>query len=300
MNSVVLITGASTGFGRLAAETLSRRGYTVFATMRDIAGRNALNRDELVSFAAANNLRLTVLELDVTEDASVERAAQSMLQQAGRVDVVINNAGFGNIGVTEAYTIEQFQTLFDTNVYGPLRVNRAVLPLMRRQRSGLLIHVTSVAGRVSVPYMAPYCASKFALEAIAEAYRFELSAFGIDSVVVEPGVFKTPIFGKVFVPADTPRVSDYGAANYSQRVVSTFDAAISAPEAPDPAEVIDAFVTLIELPAGQRPFRTVVGAGVQPLLQPHNEASEQITLAFNQIFNLPELMPEKKTRTAGS
>src|SRR5687767_12426327 len=147
MSSVVLITGASTGFGRLAAEKLAKRGHTVFATMRDLAGRNAANRDELVSFADSTKLQLHVLELEVTDGGSDESAVQSVLEQAARIDVVINNARFAAIGVTEAYTIEQFQTLFDTNVYGPLRMNRAVLPHMRRQRSGLLIHVSSAAGR---------------------------------------------------------------------------------------------------------------------------------------------------------
>ena len=147
VKSVVLITGASTGFGRVTAELLTRQGYRVFASMRDIAGRNAQARTELEA------LNIEVVELDVTDDGSVDRAVAAILARAGRIDVAINNAGFGNRGVTEAYTVEQFKQLYETNVFGVVRVNRGVLPSMRKQRSGLLIHVSSVAGRVTIPYM---------------------------------------------------------------------------------------------------------------------------------------------------
>src|SRR5215471_6767369 len=122
------------------------------------------------------------------------------MQRAGQVDVLINNAGFANWGLTEAYTLAQFRNLFETSFFGVVRVNRAVLPLMRRQASGLLIHVSSGAGRVSLAYMGPYCASKFALEALADAYRFELAPLGIDSVIVEPGEYPTAIFDKNMHP----------------------------------------------------------------------------------------------------
>jgi NADP-dependent 3-hydroxy acid dehydrogenase YdfG len=142
----VLITGASTGFGRLTAETLARKGYQVFASMRDIAGRNAGNRDELNALATREKLNLHVVEMDVTDDGSVERCVAQVAAQARQIDVVVNNAGFGNWGLTEAYTTEQFKTLFETNFFGVVRVNRAVLPIMRRAGSGLLMHVSSGAG----------------------------------------------------------------------------------------------------------------------------------------------------------
>lgn len=290
MNTVVLITGASTGFGRVAAETLARRGFTVFATMRDTSGANASNCEALQSLANRERSALHVVDLDVTQDASVEQAVQRVLDEAGRIDVVINNAGIGALGVTEAYTIEQVQQLFDVNVYGAVRVNRAVLPAMRRQRSGLLIHVSSAAGRIVPPCMAVYCASKFALEALADAYRFELSPFGIDSVVVEPGIHRTPILEKFLAPADQARVTDYGsAAEYAARVKGVFDAANSAPETPGPDEVVEAFVRLIEMPAGERPFRSVPTAALQPLLDPYNAAAAEMRHAVAQIFNVTEL-----------
>jgi NAD(P)-dependent dehydrogenase (short-subunit alcohol dehydrogenase family) len=290
MNTVVLITGASTGFGRVASETLARRGYTVFASMRDSSGRNAANCQAMQSLAKREHSRLHVLDLDVTQDASVARAVQQVLDEAGRIDVVINNAGVGALGVTEAYTVQQFQDIFDVNLYGIVRVNRAVLPAMRRQRSGLLIHVSSAAGRIVPPGMAVYCASKFALEALADAYRFELSPFGIDSVVVEPGIHKTPILEKFLAPADQARVADYGpAAEYAARVKGVFDNANSAPETPGPEDVVEAFARLIEMPAGERPFRTVPTVVLQPLLDPYNSAAAEMRHATAQMFKVTEL-----------
>jgi NAD(P)-dependent dehydrogenase (short-subunit alcohol dehydrogenase family) len=290
MSKVVLITGASTGFGRDGAERLARRGHQVFATMRDSRGRNAEHRAALEQVAADEGLALTVLDLDVTKDGSVRDAVKEALDRAGRLDVVINNAGFAALGVTEAFTTEQFEQVFSVNFSGVVRVNRAVLPSMRRQGSGLLIHVSSGAGRCVVPAMAAYCASKFALEALADAYRYELGPFGIDSVLLEPGIYRTPIFDRVLAPADAARLAEYGTAGeYADRVLGTFQAAISAPDAPGSEEVAEAFVKLVEMPAGERPFRTVVSAPIQQLLQPYNEAAEALRPVIAQIFNVPEL-----------
>ncbi len=291
MSTVVLITGASTGFGRAAAETLARRGYTVFAAMRNCSGTNSSHCAALQSLASREQLTLHTLDLDVTLDDSVEQAVQQALGHAGRIDVVINNAGVGALGLTEAYTIEQFQQVFDVNLFGAVRVNRAVLPAMRRQRSGLLIHVSSAAGRVVPPCMAVYCASKFALEALADAYRFELTPFGIDSVLVEPGIHRTPILEKFQGPADQARLAEYGAATeYATRVKDVFDRANGAPETPGCDEVVDAFVALIETPAGSRPFRTVPTAALQPLLEPYNAAAAEMRQAVAHIFSVPELL----------
>ena len=169
MNSkqVILITGSSTGFGRLFTETLARKGHTVFATMRDPVGRNAKNASEIRGLAEKDSLPIHILEMDVTDDASVERAVDAAIAITGRIDVAINNAGYYLSGLEEAVTTEQAQRLMDTNFIGPVRVNRAVLPHMRRQRGGMLMHISSGAGRVVVPSAGFYCASKFALEALA-------------------------------------------------------------------------------------------------------------------------------------
>jgi NAD(P)-dependent dehydrogenase (short-subunit alcohol dehydrogenase family) len=290
MSSVVLITGASTGFGREAAERLARRGHYVFATMRESDGRNAGHRLAIEQLAATEGVRLEVLELDVTDEASVQGAVEKALSRAGRLDVVINNAGYAALGVTEAFTPEQFEQIFQVNVFGVVRVNRAVLPSMRQQRSGVLIHVSSGAGRCVVPTMAAYCASKFALEAIADAYRYELLPFGIDSILIEPGIYRTPIFDRVVRPADDERLAQYGAATeYAERVLGVFHGAIAAPDNPGSDEVAEALVQLVDMPPADRPFRTVVPEPIRQLLQGYNDAAEALRPVVAQIFSVPDL-----------
>jgi NAD(P)-dependent dehydrogenase (short-subunit alcohol dehydrogenase family) len=294
-DAVILITGASTGFGRAAAETLARRGYTVFAAMRDRHGRNAAHSEALRSLAKAEALRLEVVEMDVTEDASVSSAVDQVLRRAGRIDVAINNAGISIIGLTEAFTVEQIQQVFDVNFFGAVRVNRAVLPAMRQQRSGLLIHVSSAAGRLALPTMAAYCASKFALEALADAYRFELSPFGVDSVIVEPGIHRTPILERFSEPTDQQRIAQYGeTADYARHVKSVFEAANESEQTPGVEPVVQAFVDLIESPPGERPLRTVPTAAIDPLLRPYNDAAAGLRQVVAQIFNVPELLVLKR------
>jgi NAD(P)-dependent dehydrogenase (short-subunit alcohol dehydrogenase family) len=252
---VVLITGSSTGFGRLFTETLARKGHTVFATMRDPRGRNAKNAAEIRTLAEKDSLRIHVLEMDVIDDASVERAVDAAIAKTGRIDVAINNAGYYLSGLEEAVTTEQAQRLMDTNFFGPVRVNRAVLPHMRRQRSGLLMHISSGAGRVVVPSAGFYCASKFALEALAEAYSYELAAQGIESVIVEPGQYETPVFGNTVMAADQARTETYGAA---KEFPAKVNGALSS-TAGNAQEVADAVLRIIETPAGEKQLRYFVG-----------------------------------------
>jgi NAD(P)-dependent dehydrogenase (short-subunit alcohol dehydrogenase family) len=291
LNEVVFITGASSGFGRLAAETLAGKGYRVVATMREASGKNAGHRGALELTKRQSQAALDVLELDVTRDDSVQRAVAHALDLHGRIDVVINNAGVAAMGVTEAFTVEQFQGVFDINVWGALRVNRAVLPAMRREGQGLLIHVSSVAGRVTVPYMAAYCASKSALETVADAFHFELRPFGIESVVVEPGMYRTPIFDKVQHASDRLRLEEQPASvERAARVEQVFRASITHAAAPGAEEVVQALENLIRLPRGQRPFRTVVGQTAQPLLEAINQASDDLRPIVAQAFQVPELV----------
>jgi NAD(P)-dependent dehydrogenase (short-subunit alcohol dehydrogenase family) len=258
--------------------------------MRDTSGRNAEHRTTLERLANAEKLRLRVLELDVTSEESVQRAVDAALQEAGSIDVVINNAGYAGLGITEAFTPEQFQQMFDVNVMGIVRVNRAVLPAMRKQRGGLLIHISSGAGRVVVPAMGAYSASKFAVEAIADAYRYELLPFGIDSILVEPGIYRTPIFDRIASPADAERIASYGeAGGYADRVIGVFQSVISAPDAPGSEEVAEALVRLIEMEPAERPFRTVVSPPIRQLLEPYNAAAEALRPVVAQIFNVPDL-----------
>ena len=289
MSQAVLITGASSGFGYDAALRLARRGHHVFATMRDTETRNTAACSELQSIGAREQLKLDVVEIDVTSEASVQRGVETALGKAGRLDVLINNAGYAGLGITEGYTAEQFQGMFDANVFGAVRMNRAVLPTMRRQRSGLLIHISSGAGRAVVPTMAPYCASKFALEALADAYRYELLPFGINSVIVEPGIYKTAIFDKLVAPADGERVAEYRAYDFAERVSAVFRAASGAPDNPGATEVGEALVRLIEMDDAERPFRTVVSLPIQQLLADYNALAESLRPVVAQVFGVPEL-----------
>ena len=230
MASNVLITGASTGFGRDTAERLARRGHQVFATMRDVSGRNAKHRESLEQLASAERLQLRVLELDVTDEESVQRAVSSALEEAGHLDVVINNAGVATLGVSEAYTTEQFQRLFDVNVFGVQRVNRAVLPSMRQRRNGLLIHISSGAGRCAVPGMAAYCASKYALEAIADAYRFEL----LRSASTRSSWSRVSIGRRSSIASSSPRMRSVSRAMAMPRSTSSVFVASSSIRSPRP------------------------------------------------------------------
>ncbi len=295
MASVVFITGSSTGFGRAAAETFARRGHRVFATMRDTQGRNSGHKRALEEMARAEKLPLEVLDLDVTDETSVNRAVDEAVDRAGRLDVVINNAGIAGLGVTESFTPQQFEQIFNVNLLGVIRVNRAVLPGMRRQRSGLLMHVSSGAGRCTVPAMAVYCASKYALEAVADAYRYELRPFGIDSILVEPGMYRTEIVDRRIAPADHQRLAEYGAAGeYADRVLAVFQTAMSAPETPGSQEVADVFVRLAEMPSGLRPFRTPVSPAMEQLLGGYNAAADALRPVIAQVFNVPELADPPK------
>lgn len=197
--SVILITGCSTGIGFAAAETLARKGHTVYATMR-----NPQNSPQLQQLADGDNLPITILPLDVLNDQSVMDAVNDVLSIEDHIDVLVNNAGVGTMGAVEEMDIALFKADMDTNFFGTLRCIKAVLPGMRQRKNGKIINVTSVAGKVYSNFFASYCASKAATEAFSESLAQELKPFNIQVAIVEPGVIETPIFKKVNpIPADT-------------------------------------------------------------------------------------------------
>jgi NAD(P)-dependent dehydrogenase (short-subunit alcohol dehydrogenase family) len=249
--------------------------------MRDPGGRNAKNASEIRTLAQNESLPIHVLEMDVTDDASVERGIDATVSKAGRIDVAINNAGYFLTGLEEAVTTEQARRLMDTNFLGPVRVNRAALPHMRRQRSGVLMHISSGAGRVVLPSAGFYCASKFALEALAEAYSYELAAQGIESVIVEPGAYETPVFGNTVTAADEGRTSTYGAV---REIPAKINAALSS-GAGNAQEVADAVLRIIETPAGEKQLRYIVSPqkyGVDEI----NALSKQVQASILEAFGL--------------
>ena len=260
MGAVVLITGSSTGIGRLTAESAARAGHVVYATMREVTTRNAHAAAALQRFANENTLSLRVLELNVCHAASIESAVEHAYREAGRIDAVVSNAGLMSIGIAEGFTEEQALRQMDVNFMGSFRLCRAVLPKMRAQRSGVIIHVTSVAGRVVLPGCALYCASKFAQEAFGEALHYELAGTGVESVTVEPGPYPSDLLPNSPGPADAQRVAGYGPlAAIRDNFIGHFSELFHSPNSPRTQEVSDAVLRLIEAPAGTRPLRTVCG-----------------------------------------
>ena len=281
---VVLITGASSGFGRLISETLARKNFRVFATMRNVNDRNAAAAREFHELAKRESLCLQILELDVTDDASVERAVNEVTAKCGRIDVLVNNAGFGIMDLAESVTLAQAQRQFDTNFFGVLRMNRAVLPAMKRQGNGLLLHVSSGAGRLAIPGMGLYCASKFAMEALAEVYRYELASLGIDSVVIEPGAYATPIMEKLERGEDPGRKAGYGEM---AQIPEKIKAKIGSSRA-NPQEIAHAVLQIIETPAGQRQLRYRIGPG-GPGVQRINALTDEIQTQLLEAFGITAL-----------
>jgi len=273
---VVLVTGTSSGFGHLTAETLARHGHTVFAAMRDSAGRNASRAGELEALGEREGVALRVIDLDTSDEAAVEAAVARVVEAAGRLDVLVNNVGIGAWGIAEGYTVAQVEDLFEANVFSAVRMNRAVLPVMRRQHAGLLVHVSAAVGRFVMPFMVNYAAAKHALEALAEGYRYELAPLGVDSVIVEPGAYPTEGSRKLMRPGDDERVAGYGTLPARAQALYDQNAQTYATtEAPNPHDVADTIARLIALPAGQRPLRTTVGGPPAPQVEPLNALTDQ-------------------------
>lgn len=257
----ILITGASSGFGRDSALTLARAGHTVYASMRESTGRNRDKAEALASDAAKEKLPLKIIELDVTSTNSVNEAVASVVAEVGRIDVLVNNAGCATGGVSEGFTDAQVTRQFDVNVVGIQRMMRAVLPHMRRQKDGLVINIGSILGRVTFPFFGFYGASKFAVEALTESYRYEVSQLGVDVVLVQPSAYPTNMYSSAQFPSDTARAGEYGATGkipgaIFNHLMTTF----KATDAPNPHDVAEVIAKLIAQPKGKRPARTVVGA----------------------------------------
>jgi len=257
MHRNILITGCSTGFGHEAARYLAGRGHHIFATMRGVEGKNAGAAAALRAFAEAEGVAIDVRELNVTSDASVEAAVAGM----PTIDVLINNAGIGYGGPVEAFSADEVATQLDVNIVGTVRMSNAVLPGMRAQGSGLIIQLSSIAGRLAVPGFGVYHASKWGLEGLSECMRLELAPLGIDVALVEPGPFSTGFFGNVVQAQNAEVAAAYAHVDaYLQEFTNNVLSAFEENDAPtDPMMVVKTFEHLIDLPAGQRPLRTVVG-----------------------------------------
>lgn len=281
MGRTVVITGCSSGFGRQLAEKLARRGDRVYATMRGVDGKNASIAADLRKLAKAESIDLNVVDLDVCSTESVERAVTEILADSGPPDVVVNNAGQMFVGISEAFTAEELATQLDINVVGIHRVTRAFLPAMRERGQGLFINLSSIAGRIAIPFFAIYHASKWAVEGYSFGLRRELASLGVDVVVVEPGPFATELFPRSPKPADNERAATYPEAVHATfaAMAQSFENAFADPDTPtDPVLVVDRMVELIEMKAGSRPFRTVVGVdfGTTAINEAANPAEDAV------------------------
>ncbi|MEH2513079.1 NAD(P)-dependent dehydrogenase (short-subunit alcohol dehydrogenase family) [Nitrobacteraceae bacterium AZCC 1564] len=256
---IILVTGASSGFGRLTAEALAKPGHTVYASMRDVAGRNAKNAAEMAEISKRDNVDLRAIELDVQSEPSANAAVEKIIAESGRIDVLVHNAGHMMFGPAESFTPEQFAEQYDVNVLGTQRVNRAVLPHMRKQKQGLLVWVSSSSSAGGTPpYLSPYFAAKAAMDALAVQYARELSRWGIETSIVVPGAFTkgTNHFAHSGRPADEARLAEYEAGPYKgfgEQVQKAFAAIV--PDDADVTGVADAIVDIVDTPFGMRPFR---------------------------------------------
>ncbi|MCX4247173.1 SDR family oxidoreductase [Paraliomyxa miuraensis] len=277
----VLITGTSSGFGFSGAKALAERGHTVLATMRGVDGKNRQAADELRAFGEQGGHALHVIELDVSDDASVSTGVARALELGGGIDTVINNAGVAHFGVCETYSSAQVGQLFDVNVVGSFRVAQAVLPHMREAGAGHLVFVGSSLGRLVLPFMGHYVATKFAIEALADSFVLELRPLGIDVTVLQPGSYGTSLVSNWIQPAEAARVETYGPvrdglAAFGQAFAQMAEAGMIG----DPQEIAQAFVRLVELPAGERPPRLTVDHMLGELAGAVNEASQSAQQAM--------------------
>jgi NAD(P)-dependent dehydrogenase (short-subunit alcohol dehydrogenase family) len=259
MKQVIVITGASSGFGALTARALAKAGHIVYAGMRDTAGRNAAHAEAAATYAKSQQVDLRSVELDVQSEASVQAAIQRIVQEQQRLDVVIHNAGHMVFGPAEAFTPEQYAQLYDVNVLGTQRVNRMTLPLLRQQHRGLLVWVSSTSTRGGTPpYLAPYFAAKAAMDSIAVSYAGELARWGIETSIVVPGAFTkgTNHFAHAGVPADAARAAEYAQGPTSDIPdVAMKGLTVLEPADADVGAVADAIVKIVDTPFGKRPFR---------------------------------------------
>lgn len=262
MSKVIFITGTSTGFGKLAAITLSKAGHTVIAGMRGTTNKNKVVAEELSQLS-----NVEVVEIDVTKDDSVAKAIQSVLVKHRKIDVLVNNAGVSGFGLLEAYTIEQIRELFEVNFYGVIRTYQAVLPSMRAAKSGLIINLSSGASGHTLPFMIPYLASKFGVETITEGLQAELAQFNIESVTIQPGVYPTEMNNgtKPGLGANKPEV----AAAYDPIATDMFNAIGTglfgkmAEFKMNPQTIADGILTLVNMQSGTRPLRFPLDAIAQ-------------------------------------
>ncbi|WP_027059941.1 SDR family oxidoreductase [Mesorhizobium loti] len=295
MKQTILITGASSGFGAMTARALAREGHTVYASMRDPSARSAAVA-EMENFARDEGVALKTIALDVTSDASAEAAIRQIVSEAGQLDVLIHNAGHMGFGPAESFSPEQLTQLYDVNVVGTQRVNRAALPHMRSLGRAQMIWVGSSSTRGGTPpFLAPYFAAKAGMDALAQSYALELARFGIETTIVVPGAFTrgTEHFHHAAAPADAERAGLYWSGPYAgvdQQVLKGL--ASLEPADADPAEIAAAIVDLVAMPHGSRPFRVHIDPSDDGAVIV-NGVADRVRAQFMERIGLADLLHPK-------
>lgn len=284
--SKIFITGVAGGFGKPTALALLERGHTVAGSVRNRGGKNAETVAELEAAGAQ------IVEMDLTDTASTEAGVAKAIAGLDGLDVVFNNAGIGSYGIQELMSVEDMSRVFDVNVLGVQRVMRAVLPHLRAQGHGTVLSTSSLIGRITTPFWGTYCASKWALEAIAECYRTELSGFGIESCLIEPGAMPTAFFDGVVAPTDADREAQYGDFALAPAATARQLAeVIESVPSQRPERVAEAVVSLLDMPFGRKPFRTVVDhVGVGPEIERYNATLHDVTRTVMSSFGIEDML----------
>ncbi|MEM9106024.1 MAG: SDR family oxidoreductase [Pseudomonadota bacterium] len=282
----ILVTGASSGFGNLIVADLVKAGHRVAGTVRDPEGRNAGVAQSL------RELGVEVVDLDVTDDGSVEAGVAAADGALGGIDVLVNNAGAGAHGLQENFSSEDFKRIFDVNVFGVQRMIRAVVPQMRARGSGLILNVSSLLGRVTIPFLGPYNAAKWAVEALSENYRWELSQFGVDVAVIEPGGFPTSFFGNLITPTSRDRDAGYGElAGAPEAMLESMGKSLADNPLQTPQIVSDAVVRVINTAPGERAFRNEVDrSGMADPIVPYNAQADKVTEALFTAYGMEDFL----------
>lgn len=281
---IVLITGTNSGFGWLIANSVAALGHKVYATMRETQGKNS---DKAAALAKVENV--TVLDVTLTDEKSVQKAIDTIIEANGTIDILINNAGVSMFGVAEGATVEDMQRVFDVNVFAPWRLTKLALPFMRKQGDGLVINVSSGWGRFSAPFTVMYNASKFALEGLSEGLHHELRPLGVDVAIVQPGAFPTDMSQKIQIGSDASAAEGYSAIADVPNKLFAAIGQIFENTNPDPQDVADSVVRLIGLPKGQRPLRTVVDSNTGAITEAANKAVEEGYSKILTAFGMEEL-----------
>ena len=237
MGKIALVTGCSSGIGLETSLALAREGFYTFATMRDLNKNHKIKQS-----IEKENLPIEIIEMDVDDDQSVNSAVNNILEKKEKIDILVNNAGYGMWGTVEDVSIQEFKEQFETNFFAIIRMIQKIAPVMRKQNNGHIVNVSSVAGRIGFPVSPAYISSKFALEGLRESLRFELMPFGVNVIIIEPGVIKTNFFNSMKMSKNSQKESAY--SDITDRVISGVK--MMAEMGTHPKEVADIIIKAIK------------------------------------------------------